>query len=132
MRTNLSGKLAVSGTLGVVLAVGLLSPAHAFFSRDHWFGTPNQSVGAAFQSLTLNTPLTTSLQGGSDTTTTNTTAPLVLNGNTSSYGTNGIVVIPDGAAPTNVVPEPSSVLLLGTGLVAVGVWRRQQRHRQVE
>ncbi len=133
MRTHTWRTMALSGVLGGVLAWGTVVPAHAFFTRDNWsIGSTNGSVS---QASLLTQTLVLGGGGGVISNTSNTLGGPPLTGTVQQLtngtnGTNGAVLIPDRTGTPNVVPEPSSLLLIASGFLAIGAYRRRVRSTQ--
>jgi hypothetical protein len=134
MSTQTWRAMALSGVLSVVLAWGTVAPAQAFFSRDNWL-TLSTTNGSVSQNPLLTQTLLVGGGGGVISNTSNTlvgppftgTVQQLTNG---TNGINGVVLIPDRNGTPNVVPEPSSLLLIASGFVAMGAYRRRVRSAQ--
>ncbi|MGH7231445.1 MAG: PEP-CTERM sorting domain-containing protein [Nitrospiraceae bacterium] len=113
MRRNTMTKfrviLAVSAVAGSFVLPGFVWQAEAFFTRGQCYLPPtNYYCGSQ-----TNPPTQIVVdQGGG--------------GDTGGDGTGGIVPTTP-QQPTVVNPEPSTVLLLASGLLGMGLWRRRQQ-----
>jgi hypothetical protein len=121
--------MALSGVLGGVLAWGTVVPAQAFFSRDNWLMLPTTN-GSVNQTPVLNQTLVVGGGSGVVPNAFNTLVGPSTTGTVQSLthgtnGINGIVLIPDRTGTPNVVPEPSSLLLIASGFLAMAAYRRR-------
>ena len=115
MRKSIRVKIATAALTGLFVTLGLVWQAEAFFSRDQWFSpAPPSNGGAASQAVTNSAPPATIGTGGG--------------GGAATSGAGSITGPTGGQQPTVANPEPSTVLLLASGLVGLGLWRRSQKN----
>jgi hypothetical protein len=120
-------KTAVSAVAGLFMTLAFVWQAEAFFSRDQWF-FPTNNGGTVTQSLTTHDVWSTLHNGTNGSNGSN-----GYTGHNESNGTNGTIItnIANERPSTSVVPEPSTVLLLATGMMGLGLWRLKQRRGEI-
>ena len=103
-------KIATAALTGLFVTLGFVWQAEAFFSRDQWAPSAPPSNGGAVSQVVTNSAPPATIGTGNGGTTTSVTGPT------------------GGQQPTVANPEPSTVLLLASGLVGLGLWRRSQKN----
>ena len=115
-------KMMVSIVVGIFVVLGSVWHAQAFFSRDQWFHPNNGGNGSNLtQTLVSGDIPQTTFQTTLETTIT--TSQLPTGGTEGYIDTKDILTTPP---PTSVVPEPSTFLLVGSGLMGL-VWKLRKR-----
>lgn len=124
--TNMT--IAVSVIVGLFTFVSAVSPTYAFFSRDTWYHPNNNGLGneGGPTQLLVNGSNGENGYNGSN-------GSNGYSGPNSSNGTNGNHGLPSNGdqSPSSVVPEPSTVLLLASGLLGMGLWLRRKQGKEL-